>query len=131
VPVTISQAKDVSENGDGGCGAGVRQPSVEPFVGVLETLHEEVAEHGVEMGGDLLECFDAFFGALGLGVGDVFAAGVGFEVFGEVACVGGDEVLVQRDGVGHELDDAGGGGEGEDFVSSDTEVALTGGALGS
>lgn len=85
----------------------------------------------MEISGDLLEGFDAFFGALGLGIGDVFAAGIGFEVFGEVACVGRDEVLVQRDRIGHEFDDAGGCCEGEDFVCSDTEVALTGGALGS
>jgi hypothetical protein len=54
VTVAIAKAEDVPENGDGGCGACVCEAALEPFVGVLEALEEEVAEDGVEVVGDLL-----------------------------------------------------------------------------
>ena len=120
----VAEAEDVPEDGDGGRGSRVREPPVEPFVRVLEAFHEEVAEHGVEVVGHLPEDFDAVFDALGLRVLDLAAADGGFEVFGEVPAVGWQEVLVQRDGVGHELDDAGCGRQGKHFVGADAEIAF-------
>ena len=46
------------------------------------------------MVGYLAEGFDAGVDGFGLGVGDVLAADVGFHVFGEMAFVGGHEVVV-------------------------------------
>lgn len=92
--MAVSQTKDVSEDGDSGCGAGVSETAFKPFVWVLKAFHEEVAEDGVKVFDDFPEDVNAFLCAFGLSVGDVLAAGVGFEVFGEVALMGGDEVFV-------------------------------------
>lgn len=108
--VAVAQAEDVAEDGDGGRGACVREAFVEPVVWGFEAFHEEVAEHRVEVVADLAEGFDAVVDGFWLGFGDMFAADVGFKVFWEVALVGGHEVVVERNGVGDEFDDTGGGG---------------------
>lgn len=89
MPMPISKAEDVAEDGDGGCGASIRDPFVEPVVRVFETFHEEVAEDRVEVVNHLAKCFDALVNRFALGVGDVFTAVGGFEVVGEVAHMGG------------------------------------------
>ena len=102
---------------------------MEPFVRVLEAFHEEVAHDGVELVHYGFEDVDALGGGFGLGVGDHLAADVRFEVIWVVALVGGHEVVVERDGVGDELDDAGGRGQGQDFVCSDAEAPLACGTV--
>ena len=94
VAVAITEAKNVAEDGDGGRGTRVREAFVEPVVRAFEALHEKVAEHRVEVVADLAEGFDAVVDGFGLGFGDVLAADVRLEVFGEVALVGGYKVVV-------------------------------------
>ena len=60
----------------------------------------------------------------------MLAAVVGLEVFGVVALVCGQEVLVQWDGVGDEFDDTRRGRQREDFVGTNAEIPLAGGSLG-
>ena len=108
--VAVAEPQDVAEDGDGGCGARVCRSALEPGFWVVEAFGEEVAENRVEVVDDVFEDSDAVVRGAGLGVGDVFAADVGFHVFGEMSVVGGHEVIVEGHGVGHEFDDAGCGG---------------------
>lgn len=94
VPVAIAQAEHVTEDGDGRCAARVGEPPLEPVVRVLEALHEEVAENGVEVVRHLAEGLDALVHRLSLHVGDEFAAHGGLEVFGKMPLVCGHEVVV-------------------------------------
>lgn len=64
----------------------------------------------MELVADLAVDFDAVVDGFGLSVRDEFAAVAGFEVFGVVALVGGQEVVVQGAGVLDEFDDARCGG---------------------
>lgn len=120
----------MAEDGAGGHGARVCESLFEPDVRVLEAFREEVAQDGMELVADLAVDFDAVVDGFGLRVGDEFAAVAGFEVFGVVALVRGQEVVVQWAGVLDEFDDARRGGQGEDFVGPDAEIALAGGSLG-
>ena len=89
MPMPISKAENVAENGNGGRGAGIREPFIKPVVWVFETFHEEVAEDRVEVVNHLAKGFDALVYRFALGIGDVFSAVGGFEVVGEVALMGG------------------------------------------
>lgn len=89
MPMPISKAEDVAEDGDGGCRASVGEPFVKPVVRVFETFHEEVAEDRVETINDMAKGFDALVYRFGFSVGDVFTAVARLEVVGEVALVGG------------------------------------------
>ena len=99
------------EDGDGGCGSRVREPALEPLVGVLEALHEKVAHDGVELVHYGFEDVDTLGGGLGLSVCYHLPADVCLVVIGVVALVGGHEVIVERNCIGDELDDAGGGSQ--------------------
>lgn len=89
MPMPISKAEDMAEDGDGGCGASIREPFIKPVVWVFETFHEKVAEDRMEVVNDLTIGFDALLYRFALGVGNVLTAVGGFEVVGEVALMGG------------------------------------------
>lgn len=89
MPMPISEAEDVAEDRDGGCGASIREPFVKPVVWVFEPFHKEVAEDRVEVVNHLAKGSDALVYRFTLGVGDVFTAVGGFEVVREVTLMGG------------------------------------------
>lgn len=128
--VSVSKAEDVAKDGDGGSGTRVGEPLLEPDVRVLEAFQEEVTQHGVELVADAPVCFNALVDRFRLGICNVFAALVVFEVSGEMALVCWHEIVVQRDSIGHEFNDAGCGCQGKDFVGSNTEIPLARGSLG-
>lgn len=106
VAVAIAEAENMAEDGDGGSATRVGEATIEPVVGVLEALHEEVPEDRVKVVRNLAESLDSLFHGFGLCIGNMFSAQVGFQIFREMPLVGRHQVVMQGNSVRHEFNDA-------------------------
>lgn len=78
----------------------------------------------------LAEDVDALLHGFVLHFGDELPCDAGFQIVGKMPRVCGHEVVVQRDGIGDEFDDAFSWCQREDFVCPDCEMALARFAVG-
>lgn len=79
--MSVAETQHVAENRDGCGAAGIGETFFEPVIRAFESLHEEVAKHGVEMIGNVAKDFDALFYRFGLDVGNAFATSCRFHVY--------------------------------------------------
>src|SRR5436305_13997054 len=96
VTVSITKAKDVSENTDGCSRSRVCKPSRKPVVGVEEMFHEKETQDRVEIVDYVAVGLYALRQGLALCVCNLFAAAIGLVVFREVSLVRRKGVLVER-----------------------------------
>ena len=122
--VAITEPKDVAENRDCCCAAGICEPRGEPQVRPLKVVHEEEVQDWREIFYGEPICSYALCPRAVLGGRYDFPGFASVPGLGKVLDVRWEEVIGEWDGVGHELDDPACGGERDYHVGPDFEVAL-------
>lgn len=125
MPMAVTEAEDITEDGYCCSASGVCQALLEPIVWVLESFHEKVPHHRVKSIHDLPKDLDPGLYRFGLCIRYTLSTCVSFQVAREVALMCGYQIVVQRDCVQYELNDARRSSQRQDFVCPDTEITLS------